>query len=35
MKNKSNRKNSNYGTGAVLVEVSTTPKKEDKIKKMK
>ena len=29
MKNKSNRKNSNYGTGAVLVEVSTTPKKEE------
>ena len=28
MKNKSNRKNSNYGSG-VLVEVSTTPKKEE------
>ena len=29
IKNKSNRKNSNYGTGTYLVEVSTTPKKEE------
>ena len=29
MKGKTNRKNSAFGSGAVLVEVSTTPKKED------
>ena len=29
IKNKSNRKNSDYGTGTYLVEVSTTPKKEE------
>ena len=29
IKNKSNRKNSSYGTGGFLVEVSTTPKKEE------